>query len=406
MYLTRLSLSNFRIFSRLDLELPRRIILLSGGNAQGKTSILEAVAYLANFSSFQATSDRQLINFNSPSEPVQVGRIVAEFQRQNRAHTLEVRLIQEFNGNSLLPRYRRELLLDGVKKRLNELYGQFNAVTFLPQMSRVVAGSPADRRQYLDEVLSQVQRGYASHLADYSKALTQRNALLKTLQEKGGDVCQLEPWDDLLARHGAQIMRARILALDELSTLARPIHQKLTRGLEVLRMPYLPSFEPLPAPKGQLTLQIQATVDRCGVSAEELENGLRQALHTARREDTARGMTTLGPHRDEFRFISNNIDLGDFGSRGQNRTALLALKFAEVEWMRKRTGEWPILLLDEIMAELDLQRRLDLQTVLEEVDQALVTATDPEMFSRAFIDRQEAWEVENGMVRRLTPAHL
>lgn len=406
MYLTRLSLSNFRIFSRLDLELPRRIILLSGGNAQGKTSILEAVAYLANFSSFQATSDRQLINFNLPSEPVQVGRIVAEFQRQNRAHTLEVRLIQEFNGNSLQPRYRRELLLDGVKKRLNELYGQFNAVTFLPQMSRVVAGSPADRRQYLDEVLSQVQRGYASHLADYSKALTQRNALLKTLQEKGGDVGQLEPWDDLLARHGAQIMRARILALNELSTLARPIHQKLTRGLEVLRMPYLPSFEPLPAPKGQLTLQIQAAVDRCGVSAEELENGLRQVLHTARREDTARGMTTTGPHRDEFRFISNNIDLGDFGSRGQNRTALLALKFAEVEWMRQRTGEWPILLLDEIMAELDLQRRLDLQTVLEEVDQALVTATDPEMFSREFIDRQEAWQVENGMVWRLTPAHL
>ena len=406
MYLTRLSLSNFRIFSRLDLELPRRIILLSGGNAQGKTSILEAVAYLANFSSFQATSDRQLINFNLPSEPIQVGRIVAEFQRQNRAHTLEVRLIQEFNGNSLQPRYRRELLLDGVKKRLNELYGQFNAVTFLPQMSRVVAGSPADRRQYLDEVLSQVQRGYASHLADYSKALTQRNALLKTLQEKGGDVGQLEPWDDLLARHGAQIMRARILALNELSTLARPIHQKLTRGSEVLRMPYLPSFEPLPAPKGQLTLQIQATVDRCGVSAEELENGLRQALHTARREDTARGMTTTGPHRDEFRFISNNIDLGDFGSRGQNRTALLALKFAEVEWMRQRTGEWPILLLDEIMAELDLQRRIDLQAVLEEVDQALVTATDPEMFSREFIDRQEAWQVENGMVRRLTPAHL
>ena len=406
MYLTRLSLSNFRIFSRLDLELPRRIILLSGGNAQGKTSILEAVAYLANFSSFQATSDRQLINFNLPSEPIQVGRIVAEFQRQNRAHTLEVRLIQEFNGNSLQPRYRRELLLDGVKKRLNELYGQFNAVTFLPQMSRVVAGSPADRRQYLDEVLSQVQRGYASHLADYSKALTQRNALLKTLQEKGGDVGQLEPWDDLLARHGAQIMRARILALNELSTLARPIHQKLTRGSEVLRMPYLPSFEPLPAPKGQLTLQIQAAVDRCGVSAEELENGLRQALHTARREDTARGMTTTGPHRDEFRFISNNIDLGDFGSRGQNRTALLALKFAEVEWMRQRTGEWPILLLDEIMAELDLQRRIDLQTVLEEVDQALVTATDPEMFSREFIDRQEAWQVENGMVRRLTPAHL
>jgi DNA replication and repair protein RecF len=121
------------------------------------------------------------------------------------------------------------VLLDGVKKHLGELYGQFNAVTFLPQMMRIVDGSPADRREYLDEILSQVEPGYARHLADYNKALTQRNALLKNLGEQGGDVRQLEAWDGLLAQHGAPVMVARIQALKQLEAFALPIHQELTR---------------------------------------------------------------------------------------------------------------------------------------------------------------------------------
>jgi len=123
----------FPHFSRLDLQLPKRVILLSGANAQGKTTILEAIAYLANFSSFTAGSDRQLLNFNLPPQPQLVGRIVGEFVRGFRQHTLEVRFIQEYNGNPNATRFRREVLLDGVKKPLGELYGQFNAVTFLPR---------------------------------------------------------------------------------------------------------------------------------------------------------------------------------------------------------------------------------------------------------------------------------
>ncbi|MFZ3070809.1 MAG: DNA replication/repair protein RecF [Anaerolineaceae bacterium] len=398
MHLTRLSLTNFRIFSRLDLELPRRIILLSGSNAQGKTSILEAVAFLANFSSFTASSDRQLMNFNLPSEPTLVGRIVGEFQRGLRNYTLEVRFIQEYNGNPTAPKFRKEVLMDGVKKRLGDLYGQFNAVCFLPQMARIIEGSPFDRRQYLDEILSQVEGGYARHLADYTKALTQRNALLKTLAEQGGDVRQLEAWDELLARHGSEIMRARIKALKELETLAKPIHQQLTNQAEVLRFMYQPAYEPLPSPKGQLQLPVQTSIDRAGITVDELEEGFRKAIRGVYREDINRGMTTLGPHRDEFRFLSNRIDLGNFGSRGQSRTALLSLKFAEVKWMREKTGEWPVLLLDEIMAELDPQRRTDLLSVLNEVEQALCTSTDPDMFSKDFIANHEVWQIRDGMV--------
>ncbi|NMD27031.1 MAG: DNA replication/repair protein RecF [Chloroflexi bacterium] len=400
MHLTRLALTNFRIFSRLDLQFPKKIILLAGSNAQGKTTILEAVAYLANFSSFFAATDRQLLNFNLQPEPVLVGRIVGEYQRGLKSHTLEVRFIQEYNGNPNAPRFRKEILLDGIRKRMGEVYGQFNAVSFLPQMARIIEGSPSDRRQYLDDALSQALPGYARHNADYTKALNQRNALLKILSERGGDARQLEVWDEMLARHGAEMMRARIQVLKELEDQAAPIHQQLTRGTEIFRLQYKPSYEPLPAPKGQLSLPVQTAVDRSQLSMEEIEAGFRKALHGAYREDISRGMTTLGPHRDEFRFIGNGIDLGDYGSRGQGRTALLSLKLAEVQWMRMRTGEWPVLLLDEIMAELDPERRSSLLAVLSQVEQALLTSTDPDMFPIEFTQNHEIWRVRDGLVSR------
>ncbi|HOE35588.1 MAG: DNA replication/repair protein RecF [Chloroflexi bacterium] len=398
MHLTRLALTNFRIFSRLDLQLPKKVILLAGSNAQGKTTILEAVAYLATFSSFFAAADRQLLNFNLQPEPVLVGRIVGEYQRGLKSHTLEVRLIQEYNGNPNAPRFRKEVLLDGVRKRMGEVFGQFNAVSFLPQMSRIIEGSPSERRQYLDDALSQAQAGYARHNADYTKALNQRNALLKILSERGGDTRQLEVWDEMLARHGAELMRARIRLLKELEEQAAPIHHQLTGGTELLRLLYKPSYEPLPAPKGQLSLPVQTAVDRSQLTTEEIEEGFRKALHAAYREDISRGMTTLGPHRDEFRFIGSGIDLGDYGSRGQGRTALLSLKMAEVQWMRARTGEWPVLLLDEIMAELDPERRASMLTVLSQVEQALLTSTDPDMFPLDFKQNHELWRVQDGMV--------
>ena len=202
MYLTRLSLTYYRIFSRLELDFPRRVILFTGQNAQRKTSILEAVGYLANFSSFSAASDRQLMNFNTPIEPVMVARILGEYVREGRRHTIEVRLIQDAATNPSSPRFSKQVLLDGVKKRISDVYGQFNAVIFLPQMSRVIEGAPADRRPYFDEILSQVEPAFTPSICLH-KSLAQRNALLKYLAEVGGDKNQLEPWDDLLARHGA-----------------------------------------------------------------------------------------------------------------------------------------------------------------------------------------------------------
>lgn len=398
MYLKRLSLTNFRQFSRLDLDVPREIFLLVGGNAQGKTTLLEAVYFLSTFSSFHASSDRQLINFTLPDVGTTVGRIVGDFVRQDGEHRMEVRLIRENNNGNGRSRFRKEVLLDGVKRQMNEVVGQFNAVIFLPQMARIIEESPSDRRRYLDILISQVSPRYAQQLSDYTQTLAQRNALLKLLSERGGDPGQLAVWDGMLARHGAFIMKERIQVIRELEEEAKRIHYGLTHGLEVLRLDYQPSYEPLSKPEGQMLLNVSTVADRSGFSQKELEAGLLAELGNLQREEIARGVTTIGPHRDELRFLSNQVDLGEYGSRGQGRTALLALKLGEVNWLRNRTGEWPVLLLDEIMSELDVQRRADLLAALVECDQAILTSTDVSMFEQSFIDTHACWRVEGGLV--------
>ncbi|MBG0784945.1 MAG: DNA replication/repair protein RecF [Anaerolineaceae bacterium] len=398
MYLKRLSLTNFRNFSRLDLDLPREIFLLVGENAQGKTTLLEAVYFLSTFTSFHASSDRQLLTFTLPETGTTVGRIVGEFERENSTHRIEVRLIREPNGGNGSTRFRKEVLLDGVKRKLSEVVGVFNAVIFLPQMARIIEEGPSERRRYLDLLISQVSPQYVQHLSDYGQTLSQRNALLKLLAERGGDPEQLAVWDGMLARHGAFLMRERIRAIREIEEEAKRVHYDLTHGKEVLRLDYQPAYEPLALPEGQMMLNVSAVADRSGIPLEEIESGILGALKKAQREEIARGVTTLGPHRDELRFLSNQIDLGDYGSRGQGRTALLAMKLAEVNWLHRRTGEWPVLLLDEIMSELDPQRRADLLATLAECDQALLTSTDLSMFEPDFIGGHHVWEVANGMV--------
>src|SRR6266540_7469555 len=201
MYLKRLSLTNFRKFTRLDVDIPRQVVLLVGANAQGKTSLLEAIYFLAAFTSFQTHADRQIINFyEAKKNELTVTRLVAEYQRSKRQHRLEARLILEPMGVLNSQRLRKEVLLDGVKKSINEVIGHFNAVIFVPQMSQIIEGAPDERRRYLNLALAQSTPAYARILSEYNQALTQRNALLKALSDRGpvGNVDQLEVWDDAL----------------------------------------------------------------------------------------------------------------------------------------------------------------------------------------------------------------
>lgn len=398
MHLKHLSLTDFRGFSRLDLDIPREIFLLVGENAQGKTTILEAIYFLSTLTSFHAGSDRELINFTSPENRIAVSRIVGEFQRQEGAHKIEIRLIREPNGSNGRSRFRKEVLIDGVKRKMGEAVGFFNAVIFLPQMARIIEEGPSERRRYLDMLISQVSPQYVKHLSDYGQTLLQRNALLKQLSERGGEREQLAVWDGMLARHGAFIMQERIRTIREVEEEAKRIHYDLTHGKEVLRFDYQPAFDPLENHNGQMTLNVSTLADRSGISVEDIEKGLLATLKRLQQLEIARGVTTIGPHRDELRFLSNQMDLGDYGSRGQGRTALLAMKMAEVNWLHKRTREWPVLLLDEMLSELDIQRRRDLLASISDCDQAILTSADLSMFEQNFLSKHTVWRVAGGRV--------
>ncbi|MBI5953042.1 MAG: DNA replication/repair protein RecF [Chloroflexi bacterium] len=398
MYLKHLSLTNFRSLARLDLELPRRAVVLVGSNAQGKTSVLEAIYFLAAFTSFQTHADRQIINFHEAKNPLAVTRLVADYQRGRTKHRIEARLILEPTGVNG-QRLRKEILLDGVKRHVSDIVGHFNAVLFVPQMSQIIEGGPEERRRYLNLALAQAVPSYARVLSEYSQALTQRNALLKALNENGGNGNQLEVWDETLVKFGAQIIEWRIQAVQEIERFASRIHHELTRGTEILRLAYEPAYDPLPKPEMQLGLKLDTPIDRSTIELDEIQQGFLARLKQIRGEEIARGVTTIGPHRDDLRFIINKADVSDYGSRGQLRTTLLALKLAEVEWMKARTGEAPVILLDEVMAELDTQRRADLLKYVSQDSQVLFTTTDTHSFADEFVEQAEVWDVKGGVVQ-------
>ncbi len=397
MQLQHLSLTQFRNFSRLDVEVPRGAVLIVGRNAQGKTSLLEAIYFLATLDSFHAETDRQLINFIEARKPLAVSRLQATYLRGERQHHMEVRIIREQTRNGV-DRSRKEIVLDGAKKKAGEVAGQFQAVLFLPQMLQIVEGTPRHRRRYLDLALSQVQPGYGEALSEYENILSQRNALLKQLSEIGGDASQLDFWDERLSLRASQLLHARFQALQELDSLAGRLHHELTRGAEVLRLNFQPSYDPIPTPAKQRTL-IREPTDRSGIEESKLDSGFLKALKNSRGEDIARGSTSLGPHRDELRFLGNGVDLGSYGSRGQVRTTLLTLKLAELEWMEARSGFRPVLLLDEVLAELDEARRADLLARLGGDQQVLLTTTDFNLFTPDFLKKTERWEIEEGRLK-------
>lgn len=380
MRLAHLALTDFRNFANLQTEIPIGPTIVVGANAQGKTSLLEAVYYLVGASSRHASHDRQLIRLDT--EPP-IARIVAELEREDRKETIEIRLIINSLENGQ-ERLRKEILINGVKKRAMDLHGRFNAVLFLPQDVQVVEGSPGERRRELDSTISQADPDFARLLNEYGKVLTQRNALLKQLQERRGDEGELAFWDKRMAELGAEVMLARAATLAQLQTLASPIHGELTADSEELTLHYRPAYEPAGA------------FDEGAWLTGSLRDGLQAELERLRQNELRRGLTLTGPQRDDLSMQVNGLELRNYGSRGQNRTAMLAFKLAQVDWLRQRTGEQPVLLLDEVLAELDPARRGYLLNRLTDSNQALLSAADIDMFDEAFQARATRWIIKAG----------
>ena len=389
MFLTHLSLTNFRAFSRLDMDMPRRILLLVGDNAQGKTSLLEAVYYFSTFTSIQSSSDRQVINFLALEESVPVSRLIANFEREGHQHQIEIRLILEQNGNGNGQRFRKEILVDGNKRSAYQAVGLFNAVILLPFMTRIIEGGPEERRKYLNYALAQVIPGYAKALSEYSQSLAQRNALLKQIAERNSDISQLDYWDTIISERGSLLQFHRVKAIYEIEILANKIHRSLTDDKEILQFSFLPALNFIADEKNDNLSHKQQS---------DFQQLFLDSLKAKQKEEILRGVTTIGPHRDELRFIVNDLDMGDYGSRGQIRTTMLALKLAELEWMKNQTGEKPVLLLDETLAELDQKRREKLLEAIIDGNQTILTTTDMKLFNHDFSDHATVWHIQQGII--------
>lgn len=403
MHIRRLSLTNYRNYGRLEIDLPPGAILLHGNNAQGKTNLIEAVYYLATTRSANVEQDQHLINWDAQQteDPIVVGRIVADVVAHHETRQLEIRLIQEIKRGQTS--FRREALVNRRKVRLMDLLGHLRVVLFLPQDIELITGSPGQRRRYLDITLCQIDPIYCRTLSNYNKVLEQRNALLRQLAEGSGSRELLTVYNEKLVDLGSHIFAKRAGFCDAIAREAQHIHyEDLTNGAESIRLYYLPRLQRNPARRSDLSPELVETstwLHTHQTNVSVIKDRFMAAVKDSQDTDIARGASSIGPHRDDWRIWINGRDLSYYGSRGQQRSAVLALKMAEINWMTQETGDTPILLLDEVVAELDEKRRALLLHYVQNATQALLTATDPGMFTESFLQQSARMLVQNGRVK-------
>lgn len=402
MQITRLSLTNYRNYSRLILDLSAGASLFQGDNAHGKTNLLEAVAFLSTTRSVHARADQQLINWLIWQDDVlPFTRVEATIKTESNHFTLAITVVRE--GNTL----RKTIAMNGVKKRAMDVVGKLTTVMFLPEDIELVTGSPATRRRYLDTTLCQINPHYCRALSHYNKVLSQRNALLKELTKRRSNPDQLFYWDEQLLDHGGYLSLTRHEALLQLDAIARQHHRAMSAGQEGLRLCYVPSVDlyQQPKPNSQLPLSPAdlAPYNTTIPTLSQIQQIFREHLQANQAEELRRGITLIGPHRDEFLFLVDGVDMNLYGSRGQQRTAALSAKLAEINLMQEVTHETPVLLLDDVMSELDSHRRRQIIKLVEQAGQSLLTTTDWDDFEPSFRQQAILYKVAHGQVEQYQP---
>ena len=400
MQLTRLALSNFRIYTRFELEFPLGVTLIQGNNAYGKTSLLEAIFYLATAHSPHAGAVRELVRWGASEEPIPFARLEADVAKANDTRTqIEIVLVQaEEKNQKINGRVTKRIKVNGIAKRAIDLLGELNVVLFLPDDLNLVFGSPSDRRRYLNITLAQIDSRYGRALSKYHNVLEQRNSLLRSFQERAFKPNELAVWDSQLIEQGAYLIARRAETITRYNQLVADIHPRLTDNRESLRLVYQPSVTTptLPSP----------VTNRGG---EDIATQFARQLETMRPREIGSGTTLVGPHRDDVRFFidrlpdsDNSMDAITYASRGQGRTIALSLKLAEVALMRAETGQDPVLLLDDVMSELDAARRTALAQTVLNTSQAIITATDLSDFDEEFLSTARVLKMNEGEIGRDT----
>ena len=381
-YLSRLRLTNFRNLTHLDVGLSPGVTVYYGPNAQGKTTLLEAVYLLCIARSFRAENEREVVNFDAAKAGEQAlvdGTIEKDGQRLRVivGYQPTQRTSQDTNG--LAYNVRKEIRVNRLRRTAGELIGEVNAVLFSAADIELIQGPPAARRRFLDIVLSQADSVYLKGLQRYQRVVQQRNQLLRLIRDGRAQGDELAYWDDELVREGAQITWRRYEAMRELTAACVRHHEDLSGPEEVLEVEYRPSV-------------------RLAGDVGEVEDNFREALAAAGHRERAMPVTAVGPHRDDFSLHIDGADMGVFASRGQARTLALALRLAEAEFLASVRGEGPVVLFDDALSEMDSFRRHRLLEKATRYEQVLITTTDLDQVNDFFGARANYLYVSNGEV--------
>jgi DNA replication and repair protein RecF len=368
MNVTSLSLRNYRNYEQVDLNTDHRVNVFLGQNAQGKTNLLEAIYMIALTKSHRTSKDKELIRWNEDR-----AQIAASVERKYG----DCRLQLELSAGG------KKARINGLEQRkLSDYVGTLNVVLFAPEDLEIVKGSPGVRRRFLDMEIAQVHPSYLHSLSQYQKVLVQRNNFLKSGDAyKSSSEALLSVWNEQLAHYGSKIMLKRQSFITKLQSWAESIHSSITGGAEQLEIGYLPSVDV-----------------RDAQDETVLFERFMVKLSQAKEQELRRGATMVGPHRDDLSFSINGKDAYTFGSQGQQRTTALSLKLAEIELIQEETGDYPILLLDDVLSELDRHRQTQLIETFRSKVQTFITTTGVEGIRLEALDDVKLFYVKEGTV--------
>lgn len=369
MYLSELQLNHYRNYESVDVHFSPDTNVLIGENAQGKTNLLEAIYVLALARSHRTNTDRELIQWHEDFT-----KITGLVQRSAGKTPLELVLSQK--GKKAKVNHLEQA-------KLSQYIGQLNVVLFAPEDLNIVKGSPAVRRHFIDMEFGQMSSKYLYNISQYKSILKQRNQYLKQLQRRQAkDLVYLGVLSDQLAAYGAEVTVARRQFLQQMEKWAQKLHQEITKDREVLTFKY----------------QSQIPEEQLDQSVEELYQQFQTLYEKQQTREVEQGTTLIGPHRDDVQFLVNDKDVQAFGSQGQQRTTALSVKLAEIDLMKAQTGEYPILLLDDVLSELDDLRQTHLLKTFQNKVQTFLTTTSLENVKKEIIATPRVFTVTNGVV--------
>ena len=357
MYVETLALRNFRNYEALDIIFSDKINILYGDNAQGKTNILESIYLSATTRSHKRAKEKDIIRFGEEESHIRLN-----IKKRDVGHRIDVHLKKIGN---------KGIAIDGIPiKKSTELFGLINIIIFSPEDLSVVKSSPGERRRFMDMEICQLSRIYYSNLSKYNKILDQRNNTLKQIAYRNGVEDVLDVWDDQLVDVGSSIIKERQNFINMLNEVIKEIHKNLTSEGEEIELKYEPNVE---------------------------SENFCEVLKEKRNIDIKNTTTMSGPHRDDFGIFINNVDVRKYGSQGQQRTAALSLKLAEIELVKKIINDNPILLLDDVMSELDSKRREALLNSIKDI-QTIITCTGYDDFIKQRINVDKIYKISNGKI--------